>query len=181
MSAHDPIGNGPAHESTPPRGSSKMKHINIDETGMSMGMKTAVSIFSGIIGLVGTLVGVIVFLVVSWYTFLGSNASKEDLSIHNVYDQVHKVQLEKGAPLIALPLAVKQNHITLKKVATIEQDVISVKNGFTEYRVEDLADKAAANVKDPNRKVRRWKTVRDKAKANLKASKPIREGLEEYL
>lgn len=158
-----------------------MRHINIDKTGMSMSGKTAISIFSGVIGFIGTLIGAIIFLVVSWYTFLGANASKADLATHNTNDQVHKVQLEKEAPPISLPIAVKQNHTTLKKVATIEQDVISVKNGFTDYRVEDLADKAAANVKDPNRKVRRWKRVRDKAKANLKAKKPIREGLEEYL
>jgi hypothetical protein len=175
MPAHDPTGNGPAHKSVPPKvGNSRMTYVNVDKTGMSMSGKTAIAIFSSIFM-------VILFLVSGWFAFLATNATKADLVVHDKDSQAHQIKLDKDSPPVPMATVIKENHIALQKVDKIEGDVITVKNGFTDYRTEDLADKAAAKVRDPERKVQRWKQVRDRAKQNLKAGKPIRDGLEDYL
>ena len=181
MSAHEAIGNGqPAHDSTPPPGSTKMAYLNIDRTGISMGPKTIVAILAFVIFLAG-----------GWYAFIASIATKDDLTTHDANDQVHKVVLEKDARPVPLPEAVQDLHAAGKSVVKVVQEtkteLITVKNGFHEDRAERLADRAADKVKDtsrePDRKLRRWKRVKAKALENVKAKppRPIRDGLEDLL
>jgi hypothetical protein len=177
MSAHDSIGNGPAHDSTPPAGKSRITYLNIDKTGISMAPKTIIAF-----------VAFIIFLVSGWFAFLSVNATKADLVVHDSSREAHPVKLNKDTEPEALPLIVKANHKAIQQIAEVKKTVnkntkviIKVKNGFYEDRAERLADRAADKVRDPRRSRERWKQVRQRAKQNLDADKPIRDGLENYL
>jgi len=175
MPAHDPSGNGPAHDSTPPRGSkAKMTYLNIDKTGMSMSGKTAVTIFS-------TLAGLIIFLVSGWFAFLSINATKADIDQHDENVVAHKIIIEKDEEAVPIKVVVKEHHRVIKEIPKIKREVVIVKNGFYEERAERLADRAADRVKGERQSRERWKYVRAKAMKNLEQKKPIRDGLEDYL
>ncbi len=189
MTAHDPLGNGAAHESMPP-GSMTPRNINIDQTGISMSAKTAYRLFWGV-------VIAVIFLMGGWYSFLATAASKADIENHDVDVNAseHPIKLHKDAHPIGMKQVVKRHDEEIAKVNGGLKDlqnevketkdaIITVKNGFHEDRAERLADQAAKKVRDADAKLERWQHVKRKALQNLKAEpkpKPIRDGLEQYL
>ena len=185
MSAHSIAGEGPAHDSTPPPGSSKMKFVNVDSSGFSMSWKSGVSIIISVIT---------VMLVLT--AFAASIAKKSDVAAHDVSSQAHPIVMEKGAESEPTPTVVKaiakEHHGLRVTIGTLNKSVQENKTESGELKdtinvrhAEQLADRAADKLKtnNPTHYNRRWRRVKDKALSNVKADppKPMRDGLEELL
>jgi len=73
---------------------------------------------------------------------------------------------------------------TAKHVEVLEKltpAVAELRESSFDDRAERLADKASDPIRDARRSREIWKSVKARAKANLEAGKPVRDGLETYL
>lgn len=184
MSAHSAVGEGPAHDSNPPMGSTgKMKYLNVDSTGFSMSWRTGVSVIVAI-----------VTLMLLWTAFATTLAKKSDVTAHDVDSQAHKVMLEgkqKPEPIVAVVERHEQEFVGLKAtIGEVKKEVRENKDQTVELKetvvvgqAEQLADRAADKLqtRDPDRKLRQWRRVKSQALQNVKEKKPMRDGLEELL
>ncbi len=155
------------------------KYVNVDSSGVSMSWKTAVA--------------VITFFVAgaaAWTVFTATLSTKAEMIKHGASDlEAHTVSItpEGEDKPIEVPITqqVEADHklvITVKNaVGKLHTKVSDVEDGIYEQRAEDLAYRAVgalpARASD-ERKLRLYKSVKGKAKKNLKAGEDIRNGLE---
>jgi hypothetical protein len=171
--AHDSLGDSEAHDSTPPPGSYKPVQINVDHTGISMSAKTAYKVIMGVITLTLVLAG-------GWYGLLLNSVSQADFEDHNIdtRETAHPITLEGESGERGLVQVVRDHETKLKELEKTSDAVASVRDGFFEYRAEQLADQVADKIDNPRRSREVWKQVRTRALSNQEHKKPIREGLE---
>lgn len=142
--------------------------------GFSMSWKTGISILLTV-GLV----------VAGWGSYVTSLATDKDLRSHEQHPETHEMRVSEDGPLTPIPDVIKDHEKCVRKlenkVETQGGAIITVKNGFFDYRAEELADRAADKVKNSKRSREVWKQVKAKALENLEKKRPIREGLENLL
>lgn len=175
MPAHDATDNSPAHTSDYPESGSRMStYMNIDKSGVSMSWRTAIGILIAVSS-----------IVIAWTVFASSNATKSDVSNHNISPDAHPIILDKDEPPVPMSKCIKDVATGVRKLDTqvkkSHKVMVKVKNGFYEDRAERLADRAVEKIRDPTRSRRKWKAVKEQAIKNLEDDNPIRQGLEDEL
>jgi hypothetical protein len=158
------------------------KYVNVDSSGVSMSWKTAIAV-----------IGFFLACGAAWTVFTATLSTKAELIKHGNGDlEVHTVTItpEGEDEPIEVPVTqqVEADHksvITVKNaVGKLHTKVDHVEDGIYEQRAEDLAYRAVealpARTTD-ERKLRLYKSVKRKAKLNLKSGGDIREGLGEEL
>jgi hypothetical protein len=146
--------------------------INVDKTGLSMSWKTAVAI-----------AGAIVMGMLAWNTFSASLARSSDLKAHDTSEVAH-TDHPKHADRIHKTEVVEMIKPLKEQVESTAETVVTVQNGYYDQRAEDLAFKAVEKMPRaaPSRqRIERFERVKRKAKANLKAKRDIREGIDDPL
>jgi len=167
-----------AHPGSDPPPGAKRTHLDVDETGVSMSWRTAVSIISAIVA--GA---------VMWTVFTATLTRRSELDAHDANNMAHPVVVSPGDEPVSMPVLLKQHDRTGKQlttaVAQISQKVDAqghaieqVQQSMNEARAETLADRAADKVKDAQRSRDVWQSVRSKAMRNLNAGLPAREGID---
>lgn len=176
MGAHDSTGRDSAHHSPIP--SVKPKFMNVDETGVSMSWKTA---------------GGVLFLVCSGIAavlaFIATLATKDDVRAHDGDQDAHVITITnpysgqtEDKPMPEVVSKMQKDIMKVKnKVDEIDDQVGAVQDTVVIDQAERLADRAADRQRHPERKIRTWKYVKERAIQNRKEGKPLRDGLEEMV
>lgn len=127
----------------------------------------------------------VMLLVTGWGAYVTSLATDKDIKLHEQHPESHKMIVVEGGPLKSLPQVIREHDVNVRSLETrvnAQEDVIvTVRNGFFDYRAEELADRAADKIKSRTRSREVWKRVKAKALDNLENKRPIREGLEHLL
>lgn len=180
MTAHD---NGQAHNSD----ASELrktggKYVNVDSTGVSMSWRTAFAV-----------IGFFVSGAILWMVFTATLSTKAEMTQHGAGKlEVHMVAItpEGEDKPIQVPITQQvetntKGFITVKNaVGRLHKKVGDVEDGIYEQRAEDLAYRAVKLLPgrtSDERKLRLYKSVKRKAKNNLKAGSDIRDGLDKEL
>jgi len=147
--------------------------INMDGK-FSMSWKTGLSIV--------LTVGIVVM---GWGAYVTSLATDKDIKSHEQHPESHQMKVTEKSPLKPIPDIIRKHDRDVNelknRVDAQEGVIITVKNGFFDYRAEELADRASDKIKHRKRSREVWKQVKEKALNNLENKKPIREGLEHLL
>jgi hypothetical protein len=166
----------------------KMKHFNVDETGISMSGKTAIAIIATIVTTLLTLVG-----------YAASLATKEDVTAHNGNGEAHQIALDEDgdgkvdedkpkpvAEHLANHEKYRQDYLTgftnvKNEVGKNTKAIGEVKDTQHEAAATTVAYRAVDQMPSSTpsrRKIQRFEQVKSRAKRNLKAERPIHEGIE---
>lgn len=167
-----------AHPHSDPPLGEKPKHINVDDTGISMSWRTAIAIISAV--LTGA---------VAWTVFTATLARKVDLTEHDTSGSAHPVVVAVGEDAVPMPAVLRQHEqyrreymVGFKQLsAKVDQQGSAIEDvhaGMNEDRAERIADRVADKVKDARASREVWQRTKERAISNLTAGRPIRDGLE---
>lgn len=167
-----------AHPGSDPPPGVKRTHLDVDETGVSMSWRTALSVVLAIV--VGA---------TAWTVFTATLARKSELDQHDMSGAAHPIVVAPGEEPMPMPQMLRQHERVGKQLtAAVTQlaqkvddqgrAIDQVQQSMNESRAETLADRAADKVRDAQRSRDVWQSVRAKALRNMNAGLPAREGID---